>query len=633
MSINQQIQEEIHQLLLMPPSSLKVGETTEEKLDFYAFYKPTIYAGSYTVDLAHTIKIPDVEPPETLGKQTIKLRVGSYRFTIPKQEIHTVYPPRNTYGDYETIVPHITLNRDTLPWERKFNKTDQEKPWLALLIFREEEMVDIKIETVDPKTISYILPEPDVELPDFIRIIDFTEYEKKHGGAFKYKPENSELQMLTHRLEHTDTQNNKTEKVVLLGNRLPEAGKKSIVHLVSLEYGWKTKMISLYNWEFTGSDGKKSFESLKDITVGDLTIKTPNGSDQPQLKGATQLKKGFVPLVHHIKDGTKTVSWFHGPIIPKFKNGDRPTIQRKTPLYAEDFLQFDTKSTSGNKNMLDVSYAAAWNLGRLLTLQKKEVALDLFRYKQRRAQYLKTQAVLAKSDLPVISLIDDPALPVSVQQWLEDLLLLKPVPINYLLAHPTMLPAESLQFFRLDLNWIYHLQLGAMSVGEAWAAPEQLANPPITWIDRNKDYDYYSGFLLRSQVVADYPDIQIEGSHGNDVLTTIALRRLDAQTLFVLFKGDNLLTKVKCYKSGKALHYGFTKSEDNFIKKLKKADDESFSETITLSTAELDAKTGKLNVNKLWAKLKKDHQEELTAPADFGFKMTEVYPAYTFTDA
>jgi predicted aconitase with swiveling domain len=100
----------------------------------------------------------------------------------------------------------------------------------------------------------------------------------------------------------------------------------------------------------------------------DLWLRAP----VPAANGAVQtaLKLGYAPLPHNLRQGSRTVSWYRGPLVPV------PDVARtvdKIFVNADAALQYD-KDTG----LFDVSYAAAWQLGRLLALQAPEFAWALF---------------------------------------------------------------------------------------------------------------------------------------------------------------------------------------------------------------------------------------------------------------
>src|SRR5262249_37216212 len=63
--------------------------------------------------------------------------VAGEQFNLPPSCIHSVFPPAGSLGDHSDVLPHVTLERSTLPWERPANATgaDENTPWLTLLVF------------------------------------------------------------------------------------------------------------------------------------------------------------------------------------------------------------------------------------------------------------------------------------------------------------------------------------------------------------------------------------------------------------------------------------------------------------------------------------------------------------------
>jgi hypothetical protein len=95
---------------------------------------------------------------------------------------------------------------------------------------------------------------------------------------------------------------------------------------------------------------------------------------------ANALNMGYVPLNHDLraveKNGTrdKTVSWYRGPLTPY-----QPTkASIKLPIASPDQATIFDPATG----MFDVSYAAAWTLGRQMAIQDKAFSVALYNWKK-----------------------------------------------------------------------------------------------------------------------------------------------------------------------------------------------------------------------------------------------------------
>ena len=95
-----------------------------------------------------------------------------------------------------------------------------------------------------------------------------------------------------------------------------------------------------------------------------------------------QLAMGSVPLPHAMRQGNKTVSWYRGPLVP----GKNTTTEVSLPIRAADELIYYDDAYG----MFDVSYAAAWELGRLLALQSKSFSVSLYHWKRSHARKLRS---------------------------------------------------------------------------------------------------------------------------------------------------------------------------------------------------------------------------------------------------
>ena len=241
---------------------------------FYDSCPPPLTAGEYALQVTQTVEKPipledDNDGYESIdegasrklpGTQTAPFEITGPRFILQPDEIHSVYPPANADGPFEARLPCVVLKRRTLPWERTANapqeSNDQEdkKPWLALLLFSEDEVT-----LLDPPscTVKSVLAHKPFswtaassktaanKLNDSL-----TEKEKnkpclgievKQSLFQDVAPLASELPLLTH-VRQVNTEDKELlgqDKdgwfSVVVGNRLPVSGKKYVACLVSLE--------------------------------------------------------------------------------------------------------------------------------------------------------------------------------------------------------------------------------------------------------------------------------------------------------------------------------------------------------------------------------------------------------------
>jgi hypothetical protein len=318
---------------------------------------------------------------------------------------------------------------------------------------------------------------------------------------------------------------------VVVGNRFPEAEKTgegvagamlNKVFLVSLEgvaqylkggseetaAGDEIRLAVLANWEFSCGGAFAFKQTMDELVVGPFGLKAGAKTDPDVVAG---LERGYVALNHTTRLGEKTVSWYRGPLSPvKMERKEGYQFQAAP----DGLLRYDY-----NTGLMDVSYAAAAQLGRLLGLQDRvfSQALDQWRSAQETraadapvktyvSQVLSGRnAVLADSEGHVLEkaflnmLENEPGMlrghaptatwqvdeaaflederggllsangpgdvPEDISMWLAGLLLLYRVPFSYLVPDERLLPPGSMRFFRLDPGWVKCLLEGACSVG------------------------------------------------------------------------------------------------------------------------------------------------------------------------
>jgi hypothetical protein len=142
-------------------------------------------------------------------------------------------------------------------------------------------------------------------------------------------------------------------------------------------------MISLATWTFTSIDRGSFDDLMKQIDpVGSERserglLRADRPIDTSTAAGVTvadAAQRGFVPLRYDMRHGEKTVAWYRGPLTPEPvpRTVDRaplPTAEAGL-IYHEDMAMFD------------VSYAVAWQLGRLLALSDPAFSNALMEWRQ-----------------------------------------------------------------------------------------------------------------------------------------------------------------------------------------------------------------------------------------------------------
>ena len=194
----------------------------------------------------------------------------------------------------------------------------------------------------------------------------------------KLCPNRKELPLLAH-IRHVDTADKvplemvaNGEFSVLVANRFPPPGTNT-VYLISLE-GWnglldsdpgqpqpasRVRLIILGSWSFQNDPkGHDTFGGLmqqlkKNSAVFGIAL--PGTSGHAHVDNA--LKRGYVPLDYKPLQSTPGMAWYRGPLSPFPRQRlNRPAFER-----ADAAMIFDDKN-----GLMDVSYASAWELGRLL---------------------------------------------------------------------------------------------------------------------------------------------------------------------------------------------------------------------------------------------------------------------------
>jgi hypothetical protein len=218
--------------------------------------------------------------------------------------------------------------------------------------------------------------------------------------------------------------------------------------------------------------------------------------------------------------------------------------------------------------MFDVSYAAAWELGRLLALRDKELSTGLYQWKRQQAQ-LKAQRSQRVAHLPFQKeLLGRTEIPKPIASWFDSLRKLEGVPFNYLVPDERMLPPESIRFFCVDPAWTDCLADGAFSIGRV-ASSDHKADKVLGAKNLSAGAVATSGFLLRSEVVSGWPALQVEAySEQKQAISLLRMERLSAGVLLCLFAGE--IARADIHQKPETLHFGLDEaSQGSFSKTLR----------------------------------------------------------------
>lgn len=324
------------------------------------------------------------------------------------------------------------------------------------------------------------------------------------------------------------------------------------------------------------------------------------------------LHQGFVPLPHYPRRGGKTVSWYRGPLATSEKRAGTLEKDIFSVGTSDELIIYHTQA-----GMFDVSYAAAWELGRLLALQSKQFSVGLHKWRRTHARAaMQEELHEAYLHLPLAG--SDTAgttdFPPVLNEWLDLLWDLEGIPFNYLVPDERLLPPESLRFFTLDPDWMTCLVHGAFSIGrDAGADHWQEAHDGHPIVQHLDAQDPISGFLLKSEVASGYPGMQIE-VYGREAglaqQLTVLKRQLSPDIVLCLFTGE--LKEVRFHLKPDVLHFGFEqKSDGSFIKYLHDPEGREREESIAV---EINGATRVVELAGLFDAVKLDWGN----PAEFG---------------
>lgn len=209
------------------------------------------------------------------------------------------------------------------------------------------------------------------------------------------------------------------------------------------------------------------------------------------------------------------------------------------------------------------------------------------------------------------------ALPPELLDWLADLLVLRGVPLTYLVPRPELLPPESVRFFHIDPNFTAQMIAGAIAAADLGSFDRAIRRPiadalreqaearlaeRIAPHEQDPVLPQLSGFLLRSELVRRWPGMLVTGWQGTDRASAPLLlarkERLAAGLLIVVFAG--VPKRVEIAEPPEGTRFGAEQSGNAWQLKLRAPDGAA---TITLPVT-VSAPARKLDITKLAADAK-----------------------------
>ena len=616
--------------------------SNQGSVKFIQYHQPSLESGEYRLSIEQTIESSGKIRPQTYTRE-ITFAVQGERFSpLSPEDIYAVFPPQDSLGLHDNVLPHITVKRSTLPWERYPGTTDENLPWLILILFRDS---DFESNSDKPKpqniTLQNLQQTNNIKFPNISLEVGQTDKQQVTVIDVKKKylqpilPTKSDLAYLSHvrQREYGDGNASEDEFATIICNRLPEANGISTVHLVSVEGRYdsggnfdyqgatdedKIRLVSLASWSFACIDKEQSFtQILKKLNRNPSAPRLPQNSNS---QAEQNLAMGYIPLPHSLRKGSHTVSWYRGPLIP----GNNSQTHQFPIQASDELLRYDH-----NLGLFDTSYAAAWQLGRMLTLQNQKLAIDLYNWKRTYSQQLR-QLEQEVSNLPLTNPPSSEAIPIpqNIQDWFKSFELLQNIPFNYLVPDERLLPPESIRFFWVDPLWIDCLQDGAFSIGRVTNANHQddqnIRNNAN--FSRNNNQQI-TGIILRSQVVPGWPSLIIDGYEqvisnqgfvpSENALSILRLEKLAQDVLICLFAGE--VKTVDFHLKPETMHFGLDPSLQT--KKLRTVDGEPIKNQVPVPWN--NQQKAVINVNELAQNMKQHLSLNAFNSARFALQMIE----------
>nr|CEG05440.1 unnamed protein product [Fusarium clavum] len=543
----------------------------------------SLEAGEYNVEVGKTIAASLEDRQHSLSAED-KVEAVPAQWSMNaandgSADIVSVFPaPGKTAPSFATL-PHVVFRDSELPWAHRAanDNSDPGVLWFALIVFTRDELelqpqeqssffgnAEAKINgtfgwdisvgdlgSINGTALVNLIPNPDNDKDAGTKTSVIAIRSDLFKGLFTT---NSPFRFMSH--VRKDDENNLVNSSVVISHRLGPGGIENptpvFAHLVSLQ-GIRGRpvnsldgkdrvaLVSLYSWSYNAIppntvDLGTSLTNLNSTMLGSGRGKSNKG-----------IPDGHTLVRHRTQTGEEAVAIYRGPLVPRRV----PHPLNKGAAKSGTDLQIHDPDL----NLIDTSYAMAWQLGKSLALEDGKFTTAFWRLRGKlQAQGPKAElsgrtisrheviaglsGLMDGLEAPLIHL--HPVMPEKtdleiVKEWMFDRLFLNGIPAHYLVSDTSHLPSESLRLFHIDKNWTDALVDGALSLANhlsSQTGKDILRTEIQEALDKRQVPSY--GLLLRSQTLVQFPRLAMNMERGS----VLVQHKLADDTVLVLLDGE-----------------------------------------------------------------------------------------------
>ncbi|MDR0986960.1 MAG: hypothetical protein LBL98_04615 [Ruminococcus sp.] len=371
-----------------------MDENTEFKLIDFAY--PGIETGEYTVGGNLSVTAPETETFTDAESFFIASKV----FTSDPDDVFSVYPADGQTGAFGQVLPHINLRLKTMPWEYE-NYADSEKtqriPCLAYILLTDDEFSSKQIRVGElfsqsekgvffPPKETFGSVTSDSE-DSYCTVLDIPK-----NTYNNIMPTKSDLPFLSHvKMVNLSATEDKITALpgyfsTVVANRFPADGE-NFAHLVrvigyegaAFEAAETVRLICIASVRFNSTHTVTiPFRRLTEGLSNNCGTVGKDGTDENE-------RLGFAVKRHITRTGEETQSLYRSPLVPS-KTEIIDGLQKcKT---ADGRIIYNNETAT-----MDVSYSAAYEFGRILTMKDKNIAQQIIDYRKTMKQNMNRNAV------------------------------------------------------------------------------------------------------------------------------------------------------------------------------------------------------------------------------------------------